>query len=123
MKSVIVYESMFGNTEHIARRSPRGWHNPAATPCSWTCARSARTTWRVGPKTMAALDVDIIAFDGVHVPTTPPIGGDPMVFLNEAIKAQRVSVSAEHAVAEKLHGILSVMLFAQTTRMNEPRRG
>ena len=77
----------------------------------------------VGPKTMAALDVDIMAFDGAQMPTTPPAGEDPMIFLNAAIQAQRVSVSAEHAVAEKLHGILSVMLFAQTTRMNEANRG
>ena len=77
----------------------------------------------VGPKTMAALDVDIIAFDGATVPTPPPGGEDPMVYLREAIRAQRVGVSDEHAVAEKLHGILSVLLFRETTRTNDGRSG
>ena len=48
-----------------------------------------------------------------------------MIFFNHAIEAHKVSVlqpgmtSAEHAIAEKLHGILSLMLFDQITRMNK----
>ena len=73
----------------------------------------------VGTGTITALDVDITALDLAQVPPQHPSGEDAMVFLNQAIQAQRVGVSAEHAVAEKLHGILSLMLFEQITRMNK----
>lgn len=75
----------------------------------------------VGPGTMAALDADIMAFDGATAPPTPPALADPMLLLDEAIRAQEVSVSADNAVAEKLHGILSILLFEQATRMARRR--
>ena len=75
----------------------------------------------VGPGTITALDVDITAFDAAHVP--PMSGDDAMAFLNEAIRAHHVEVSAEHAVAEKLHGILSLLLFEQITHLDRDPRG
>lgn len=78
----------------------------------------------VGVGTMTALDADITAFDGdTQQPVPTPAGVDPTVFLDAAVEAQRVGVSSENAVAEKLHGILSLMLFEQTSRQDKRRRG
>lgn len=52
-----------------------------------------------------------------------------MIFFNRAIQADRVSVHqpgttpAESAILEKLHGILSLLLFDQVARMNQANRG
>ena len=75
----------------------------------------------VGPGTITALDVDITALDAAPVP--PLSGKDAVAFLNEAVRAHAVEVSAEHAVAEKLHGILSLMLFEQITHMDRDQSG
>ena len=48
-----------------------------------------------------------------------------MIFFNQAIQAHQVSVDqpgitpAESAILEKLHGILSLLLFDQVARMNQ----
>jgi hypothetical protein len=53
MKSVIVYESMFGNTEHIARKVAQG----LAQPGSDTVLRDVR---EVGPGDLAASDLLVV---------------------------------------------------------------
>jgi hypothetical protein len=53
MKSVIVYESMFGNTEHIARRVADG----LAQPGSLTVRKDVR---EVGPNDLAGSDLVVI---------------------------------------------------------------
>ncbi len=76
----------------------------------------------IGVGTMTALDADIVGFDAGH-PGPPTTGLDPAALLAAALAAQRVSVSAENAVAEKLHGILSLMLLEQSAGQRRQRRG